>query len=281
MTDPRFSIITINFNDKLGLQKTIESVISQTFADIEFIVIDGDSSDGSKLVIDQYSNQITKWVSEKDNGIYHAMNKGIKIATGDYLLFLNSGDIFIDQKVLTAAANNIDGNADLYYGDIYFNQKDKITKVNFPSKLTFDFFFDNNLSHQATFIKRVLFDTIFMYNEAFKVASDWEFNIYAVCKANVSYSHLNQYITIYDGAGISSDENNRKTISEERNITINKYFPAFKADYERLSLFKQRRVKQFFLIKEHKSAWEVLKVLMKFILLFIPKTNERNDKNNH
>jgi len=281
MTSPKFSIITINFNDKIGLEKTIKSVINQTYTDFEFIVVDGDSSDGSKMVLEAHSEHLTRWISEFDNGIYHAMNKGIRMATGDYLLFLNSGDILIDQDVLYAAAERIDGSVDLCYGNIHFKQKDKTTKVGFPSKLTFDFFFDNNLSHQATFIRRVLFDRLFMYNEDFKIAADWEFFIYAVCKANVSYLHLNQFITVYDGAGISSDENSRKTITEERSITINNYFPAFKEDYERLSLFKQRRVKQFLLIKSHRGAWEILKILMKIIILFIPKKNTTIDKSNH
>ena len=277
MTNPKLSIVTINFNDKVGLQRTIESVISQTYAGFEFIVIDGGSTDGSKPLIESYSKHLTIWLSESDNGIYHAMNKGIRTATGDYLLFLNSGDVLTDQAVLTTALEKIDGGADLYYGNIHHKQKDKITEVIFPSKLTFDFFFDNNLSHQATFIRRILFDNIFMYNENFKIAADWEFFIYAICKANVSYSHLNQFITVYDGAGISSDERNKKTITEERNITISNYFPAFQEDYERFSILRQRRVKQFLHIKEHRGAWEVLKVLMKIIILFIPKKNKRID----
>ena len=276
MTEPRISIITINYNDQLGLQKTIESVISQTYTAIEFIVVDGDSSDGSKGIINQYSSQITKWVSEKDKGIYHAMNKGIKMATGDYLLFLNSGDSLIDLEVVTAVSNSMTDNKDLYYGDIYFKRKDKTTKETFPETLTFDFFYYNNLSHQATFIKRTLFDDLFLYNESYKIAADWEFFIYAICKANVSYRHLPIYITLYDGTGISSNEKNKEIITKEREMTIDKYFPAFKDDYDKISILRQRRFKQFLSIKENRTAWEILKILMKIILLFIP-SKKQND----
>jgi len=276
MTEPRFSIITINYNDQLGLQKTIESVISQTYTGIEFIVVDGDSSDGSKGIIDQYSSQINKWVSEKDKGIYHAMNKGIKMATGDYLLFLNSGDSLIDLEVVTAVSNSMTDNKDLYYGDIYFKREDKTTKETFPENLTFDFFYYNNLSHQATFIKRTLFDDLFLYNESYKIAADWEFFIYAICKANASYRHLPIYITLYDGTGISSNEKNKEIITKEREMTIDKYFPAFKDDYDKISILRQRRFKQFLSIKENRTAWEILKILMKIILLFIP-SKKQND----
>jgi glycosyltransferase involved in cell wall biosynthesis len=271
MTGPKFSIITINYNDNLGLRKTIESVISQTYTDKEFIVVDGDSSDGSKIVIDQYANQITKWVSEKDNGIYHAMNKGIRMATGAYLLFLNSGDILLNAGVLKAAADEMKDNKELYYGDIHFELSNKTTKVNFPAELTFDFFFYNNLSHQATFIKRTLFDDLFFYNETYKIAADWEFFIYAVCKANVSYQHLPIVITIYNGTGISSDERNRETITKEREITINKYFPAFKQDYQTISQFREKRVQQFFRIKKFPILWRILKIVLNLLILFLPK----------
>ena len=96
----KYSIITVNYNNKEGLRKTIESVISQTFRDFEYIVIDGGSSDGSAELLKEYSDKITYWVSEPDKGIYNGMNKGIAKATGDYLNFMNSGDCFYDQQVL-------------------------------------------------------------------------------------------------------------------------------------------------------------------------------------
>ena len=97
----KYSIITINFNNREGLERTIKSVITQTCQDFEYIIIDGGSTDGSIDIIKKYANKIHYWVSEPDNGIYHAMNKGVQFAHGEYLNFMNSGDFFIDIEVLS------------------------------------------------------------------------------------------------------------------------------------------------------------------------------------
>jgi glycosyltransferase involved in cell wall biosynthesis len=120
----RFSIITINYNNALGLIKTIESVKIQLFNDFEFIIIDGNSSDNSKEVIKENLNSISYWVSENDNGVYHAMNKGLKIAKGEYCIFLNSGDYFYNSNVLFQVTDSILNNSVLVYGLIAWeNQK--------------------------------------------------------------------------------------------------------------------------------------------------------------
>ena len=100
MLNNSITIITINFNNQNGLQKTMDSVFRQTNKDFQYIVIDGGSSDGSKELIERNQSKINHWVSEPDNGIYHAMNKGIEKATGEYLLFLNSGDELINELVV-------------------------------------------------------------------------------------------------------------------------------------------------------------------------------------
>ncbi|MEP7170167.1 MAG: glycosyltransferase, partial [Bacteroidota bacterium] len=103
---PLFSIITVNLNNAAGLKKTIESVVTQTFNDVEYIIIDGASTDGSKEVIKNYETKISYWVSEKDTGIYNAMNKAIKKAKAEYCLFLNSGDSLTNKKVLNDVSNS-------------------------------------------------------------------------------------------------------------------------------------------------------------------------------
>jgi glycosyltransferase involved in cell wall biosynthesis len=267
----KISIITVNYNNNAGLQKTISSVINQVFKPFEFILIDGNSTDGGKELLQENQDHFTYWVSEPDHGIYHAMNKGIKIATGDYLLFLNSGDCLADGQVLEKIAQKIDGTYDIYYGDIIFERIKKSTRVIFPEKLTFSFFVTDNLSHQATFIKRTLFDKFFFYNENFKIASDWEFMIYAICKRNASYKYLNLLVTIYDGTGLSSNSANYKMVYEERSISMSKYFPAFIANYEQLSELENKRIKQVLEIKKHPLAWKILKPCIKTIFLFLPK----------
>ena len=103
----KLSIITINLNKREGLKKTMQSVFEQSFKDFEYIVIDGGSTDGSKELLQSYSSKITYWVSEKDNGIYHAMNKGAAKSTGNYLLFLNAADVLTDKKVIEKVADEI------------------------------------------------------------------------------------------------------------------------------------------------------------------------------
>lgn len=269
----KISIITINYNNKAGLQKTIESVLEQTSKNYEFILIDGDSNDGGKELLQQHQDKFTYWVSEPDNGIYNAMNKGIKVATGDYLLFLNSGDYLAENTMLEQIEAQIDGNYDIYYGDIIFDEINNKRKIVFPEVLTFDFFFRDNLSHQSSFIKRELFDQIFYYNEDFKIVSDWEFLIYAICKHNVSYKHLDLLTTIYDGSGYSSNPNNYKTVYAERAISLKKYFPTFITDYEQISQLKNRRIQQVLAIQKHRFPWKLLKFFIKIAWLFTPRKN--------
>ena len=179
---PKISIITVNLNNKIGLQKTAESVFNQTFKDYEFIIIDGSSNDGSKEYIGEIKNKLTQFVSEKDTGIYNAMNKGIKMAKGDYVYFLNSGDIFYEKTTLASATEKMCEDIGLYYGDLIYSWPKKQEIVSFPSKLSYQFFVIDNINHQACFIKKSLFDEIFYYNENYKIISDWEFLIYAICK---------------------------------------------------------------------------------------------------
>lgn len=113
----KLSIITVNFNDAGGLERTIKSVISQTFCDYEFIIIDGGSTDGSVEIIKVYSDRIDYWVSEMDRGIYHAMNKGVDQAHGDYCLFLNSGDSFYNDEVLEKLSK-FESNDDIIVGKV-------------------------------------------------------------------------------------------------------------------------------------------------------------------
>ena len=155
----KFSVITINYNNKEGLLRTIKSVINQTYQDFEYIVIDGGSTDGSVDILKRYDRNITYWVSEKDNGIYNGMNKGIAIAKGDYLNFMNSGDTFYDENVLQHLADK-QFSQDLIVGrDYHYNAK---TQQGFatilPPRISMLTFFIQTLPHQSTFFKRELFN---------------------------------------------------------------------------------------------------------------------------
>ncbi|MFN0291787.1 glycosyltransferase family 2 protein [Pedobacter helvus] len=273
---PKISIITVNFNNLVGLKKTAESVLEQSYKDFEFIIIDGGSKDGSKEYIEEISTHLTLWVSEPDTGIYNAMNKGIKMAKGDYLCFLNSGDIFFDNSTLSSVANKINGEVGIYYGDVIFDQIRRKRIIPAPRELAYPFLIANSINHQSTFIKRTLFDEIFYYNEDLKIIADWEFIIYAVCKREIPTRHLDMVISIYDASGVSSIKENQKAIMADRQAVINKHFPLYSFNIDEIETLQSKRGKQFQHIKNHKVAYRVLKWLISLLLIFLPKENTKN-----
>ena len=274
---PKISVITVNYNDKTGLSKTIESVLNQTNKNFEYIIIDGGSTDGSKGIIEQYSNQIDYWVSESDTGVFNAMNKGIKVAAGDFVIFMNGGDCFYNNAVLEEVEPLLDDNFDIYYGNNYKQTPNSKRLKTYSEKLNFSFFYTSSINHQSTFIRKVLFDKHFYYNEEYKIASDWEFFIYTICHVNVPYRYLNKTIAVYDFTGISSNPKFSSIYKEEKNVTYKKYFPAFYEDYEDVSELNSKRFLQFQHIKKYKIAWKILKGIINVILLFLPKGHQKKN----
>ncbi len=272
----KVSIITVNYNDKPGLEKTIASVLSQTSSDYEFVVMDGGSTDGSVELINQYKDRIDIAVSEKDSGVFNAMNKAIKAATGEFLIFMNGGDIFYNQTVLEDVIPMLTSEADIYYGDNYKETPGRSKRLKtYPEKLSFSFFYTSSINHQSTFIRRSLFDQYFYYNENYRIAADWEFFIYTICKENVPYKYLKKTIAIYDFTGISSNPKSSELFIKEKSQTIAKYFPAFADDYKEVSELNSKRFLQFRHIKDHKFAFKILKGFISLILLFLPKVPKK------
>lgn len=231
----KLSIITINLNNLIGLQKTIKSVITQNFSNYEYIIIDGGSTDGSVKVIEHYSNSVDCWLSEPDKGIYNAMNKGLLKANGEYCLFLNSGDYLANESVLSNVFAT-KHKEDILYGTIINNCKDNYSEVQYPAEkhITFRHFIKSTLPHPCSFIKRDLFNKTGLYNENLSIVSDWEFFIKAICKYNVSIKRLNVIIAVYDTEGISNVTKNKAIIAKERDQVLVSNFYRFIKDYEYL-----------------------------------------------
>lgn len=199
----KISIITINHNNVIGLEKTILSVLNQNYSNMEYVVIDGNSTDGSKDVIEKYQDKLTYWVSEPDSGIYNAMNKGINIATGEYLLFLNSGDLLIDDKnILLICQEKL--KEDIVAFDCFLERNNRTvglrTHINQP---TLFYVYKNGLKHQSTFIKRILFEKIGFYKEKYKIASDYEFWIRCFLEPNITSKGVAIPLAIYKLGGSS------------------------------------------------------------------------------
>ena len=205
-------VITINKNNIDGLRKTIESVVCQTrFDQVNMIVIDGGSDDGSVDVIKQYQDRINYWVSEKDDGIYHAMNKGIDVATGDYCIFLNSGDYFSSNNVIERILPELD--RDIVYGDEYKDNGKTIKLSKYPSIIDDNFFRKTALPHQSTFIRTRLLKNIH-YSTKWKLLGDSLWFYERIVEDKVGYKHISLPISVYNLDGISSRE--RSKYEEEK-----------------------------------------------------------------
>jgi glycosyltransferase involved in cell wall biosynthesis len=216
------SIITVNFNNEKGLKKTVSSVLSQTFAEFEYIIIDGGSNDGSKAYLESIESALSYWVSEPDKGIYNAMNKGIQVAQGDYVLFLNSGDHFYTKDALQHFKSYImqPDAKDIYYGDIAV-VSDKAWVKTYPTTLNFAYFVKDTLPHPASLIKRSCFKDV-LYDEQLKIVSDWKFFMIGICKKAYTYKHIDDVISTFYVDGISSNE--PQLVQQEKAQVLNAQF---------------------------------------------------------
>ena len=239
----KVSIITINYNNAKGLKKTLDSIVSQNQADFEYIVIDGNSTDGSQNIIEEYSKQISYWISEPDSGIYNAMNKGIRQATGEYVLFINSGDIIRTETNLSSIISQITGEDIIFFDleicDISNNRYVKI----YPDSLDFKYFAEDSLPHMASFIKKDLLVRYGYYSEKIKISSDWAFFMDAICLLNCTYKHIHECFSTFYLDGLSSDERNRQILTGERNNHISSSYRLYNSLYEEWMEKKQELYK--------------------------------------
>jgi glycosyltransferase involved in cell wall biosynthesis len=249
----KLSIITINYNNLSGLQKTMQSVFDQTWNDFEYIIIDGGSTDGSKELIELNSNKINYWVSEIDNGIYNAMNKGISIALGEYIYFLNSGDYLYDNSILLDVSPLLTCE-NIIYGNLVISEV-KSTWIKFyPNELTFSYFFFDSLPHSAgVFIKKESFIlNLKAYDENIFIISDWKWYILAIFKYSYSYKYIDKTIGVFDFSGISSKVSSQLMINNKSKI-LEQEFPLFYKDINEYlflkTLMKSRLVRLYFRIK--------------------------------
>lgn len=220
---PRLSIITINYNNAAGLQKTMQSVINQAFSDFEYIVIDGDSTDGSKDIIFKNKVKLTHGISEKDSGIYNAMNKGIKLAKGEYVLFLNSGDYLENSETIHSIIDLLTV-YDIIYGNMIIDRNGQFESVKSPSELSFEEMIRGTLWHPVSFIKRELFLKYGLYNESYKIISDYDFFLKTIFIERVSIKHIDTIISVFNTDGIGSSESNKDLHNNEKREVQEKYF---------------------------------------------------------
>lgn len=275
----KLSIITINYNNAEGLRKTLASVASQTYADIEHIIVDGGSTDGSVAIIEAYASDVARkasgcvpaggegcyaavegqdstpangaqplatqdatspkatqphkvtWISEKDKGIYNAMNKGIRMATGEYIEILNSGDILFDANVTQRMIERLDQinlkreeNVGILYGNmIKVNAQGKVVGKSGYTEYSLRQFYSSTLNHDCAYTRRDLFEKYGLYDEQLKIVSDWKWYLQAIGLGKVKPEYVDIDVTIFDDGGIS--ETNLTLRNAERRKVLEEVMP--------------------------------------------------------
>jgi len=292
----KLSIVTINYNNAEGLERTLNSVLTQTYGEIEHIIVDGASTDNSVDVIKEYASKVESgeprvksviWSSEKDNGIYHAMNKGIEIALGrrivnsfnrseqsedknkvlpDYIQILNSGDIFAAPDVVERMMMEIDTAKypELMYGNMV--RKDfatgKIQGKSGEVEYSLRQYYNSTINHDCCYIRRDLFEMYGLYDENLKIVSDWKWFLQTIGLGNVKPEYVDIDVTIFDASGIS--ESNLELRNKERRQVLEDLLPpAVIADYE-AHAFEIEQMKR---LRKHHMYWLayfVERVLFKF-----------------
>lgn len=258
----KLSVITINYNNEIGLRKTLESVRSQTNKDFEYIVIDGASLDRSVDIIKEYQTCITYWISEQDKGVYNAMNKGIALANGDYCIFMNSGDVFYDSLTIEKSLQYLNGPA-VICGSTVLNGGIKRA----PSEISFANFVRNTLTHQSTFIRTALLKK-YKYDESLKIVSDWKFWIQVLIIDNQSYKPIDLVISKFDLTGMSSV--NKDLMKYEREKVLRDLIPPrILYDYVNdINLIDNSLYWQISQSKYRNNIYTLIVCMLKFISLF-------------
>jgi glycosyltransferase involved in cell wall biosynthesis len=220
--EPVLSVITVVYNNAEDIERTILSVLNQTYSHIEYIIMDGDSTDGTKEIISRYEDRVAKFISQKDNGIYDAMNKGLALATGDYVLFMNSGDEIYDshtvEKVFKAGQD-----ADIYYGEteMYDKTGKSLGKRRHvaPKEFTWESFkYGMSVSHQAIYIRRSIIEP---FDLNYRLSSDIDWIIRAAKNAN-KIVNVRMFVAKYLVGGMSK-KRHRESLTERFNIFSKHY----------------------------------------------------------
>ena len=264
----QLSIITINYNNVEGLRKTLASVAAQTYPNIEHIIVDGGSTDGSVDVIREYESTLAsrlsplasrlKWLSEPDKGIYNAMNKGIEIALGkrvvnddhssspianspspiadtEYIQILNSGDLLASEDVtykMVCQLNQYDESVGILYGNmIKVNAAGKVVGKSGYTEYSLRQFYRSTLNHDCAYIRKDLFEEYGLYDENLKIVSDWKWYMQAIGLGRVKPEYVDIDVTIFDDGGISETQLDKR-YAERRQVLEELLPPAVLWDYD-------------------------------------------------
>lgn len=217
----KISIITPAYNSVATLEETIQSVLRQTFCDYEYIIIDGGSTDGTIDILKKYSDCI-KWISEADNGIYHAMKKGIKMSSGEWIYFIGSDDILYNclHKIVPLFESRT-----IMYGNVFF----KFRKVIWDGKFNSRKLIYRNIPHQGLFYPREVFE-LYSYEEKYKYLADYYLNLQCWKEKKFKFKYMPFVIAQYNDNGVSTNHYDKQFIKDRIKILL-QYLPVYYAPY--------------------------------------------------
>lgn len=229
MNEPLISVITVCYNAAAYIEETVRSVLGQQYPHVEYIVIDGASTDGTQKILTEYAHKISRTISEPDQGIYDAMNKGILNSTGQFIIFLNAGDTFTSHYSLASVARSIsERNADIYFGKIVWvdtvNRHVHTTNHNhiqFEAQLYYE-----NFPHPATIYRRDAFDRYGLFKLQYKVYADYEWNLDALLNHSASFYFFDNIVTTFYSGGISNNAMLLDDKRKEKENVLSNYFTA-------------------------------------------------------
>lgn len=275
----KLSIITINRNNAAGLEKTMQSVAAQTYKEFEYIIVDGASTDGGVEVIKSFESKFghLKWVSEPDSGIYNAMNKGIRMASGDYIQILNSGDSLakedVTERMLTAlretdAPSILYGNMVKCFPDGY-----RLVDKSFAGQeITMLGMYTGTLNHDPAYIRRDLFDKYGYYDESLKIVSDWKWYLQAIILGDEKPKYVDMDVTLFDMTGIS--ETSKELDQTERKQVLEQLFPeAVLKDYERYAF----PIEQINRLQRHPWSYKMMSFLERCLFKLEKKKQKKTN----
>ncbi|QQS35698.1 MAG: glycosyltransferase [Ignavibacteriales bacterium] len=246
----KFTVITAVYNNEAHIEDCIKSVTAQSYGDVEYIIVDGGSTDGTVDIIRRYESRLSKWVSEKDSGIYDALNKGIKLATGDVIVFVHSDDMLASDDVLQKAADVFNKkNCDCVFGDLLYVSRDNTGNVVRYWKSGVyrhsSLFFGWMPAHPAFYVRRKVYDELGLFNTSFRIAADYDIVLRFLHKGEVSAEYVPEvFVKMRTGGASNKSAGNiiRKSSEDYRALMLN----GFSVPWLTLFFKNVRKLPQFF-----------------------------------
>jgi len=252
----KYSVIVVTLNNAEGLRRTLGSIRSQVYDDIETIVIDGASQDITSEVLSENKDIITVSVSEKDSGIYNAMNKGVSRMTGDYAVFMNAGDVFANEKVLSFVKHY---EGDILLGGEKYGNQERMVK---PQMTLYDVL-SIGINHQAVYYRKEILKK-YGFDESYKITADLKSVVEPLAKDKITLSCIPEILAVCEGGGLSK-QRWRDVIAENQRVVEEVVEPFYKNDYLRFARINNQMMDDFIVLSHFSSVFPLVRLLSRMV----------------